>query len=262
MTEVAGLVIGTVALAVVLMAAWRMHRSKDRPPPHVVPLSQVSAAARAAALVAAVLVVAATAGALWLAARTAGPGAGRPPATLAPTRPAAPTSPAVPTTGGGAPAHSESTPLLPVFAAPAGVLLLVAAWLVVRRLRRPPPGEAAARPVLGRSAARTHPPRPAVDALGPRAAVIAHYAELEEELARAHLPRDPAETPAEHLARAAGQGLDTAAARVLAELYGVARYSSRPVGDGDSERAGLSLAASRRNWHRHAGPRRRTEEDL
>ncbi|MET8631733.1 DUF4129 domain-containing protein [Streptomyces sp. NPDC004680] len=111
----------------------------------------------------------------------------------------------------------------------------------------------AARPgaAFGKAAptGHSHPP-PGRPSLGtdPRSAVIAQYLALEQDLARARIPRKPFETPTELLARAAYSGLPTSHARRLAQLFTTARYSSHPVSGEQQLQAEQSLAAVRRQW--------------
>ncbi|MER7967533.1 DUF4129 domain-containing protein [Streptomyces sp. NPDC096080] len=73
---------------------------------------------------------------------------------------------------------------------------------------------------------------------------------LEQDLVRVRIPREPFETPTELLDRAARGGLPISQARRPAQLFAEARYSSRPVTDGQREQAERSLAAVRRQWAR------------
>lgn len=126
---------------------------------------------------------------------------------------------------------------------PGAVLLLGSAGAVVLLLglrevvRRRDRSASAAAPVAvgGGGAAdpaeptRERPPLGVPD--GARAAVIGCYAALEETLARDGVPRRPADTPEALVRRAEQHGalLSPAAAGALVELFGRARFSSRPV---------------------------------
>lgn len=68
----------------------------------------------------------------------------------------------------------------------------------------------------------------------PRAAVVNCYAAMEHALASSGAARGHAESPEELLARAVAQGrLPAEPGRRLTDLFLVARYSSRPITDGD-----------------------------
>jgi transglutaminase-like putative cysteine protease len=70
------------------------------------------------------------------------------------------------------------------------------------------------------------------------------YARAVERLARAGLPRHPAETPREYAARVAGAGLDAGALLTeLTELYTAARFGGRPVDRDVLHRLARGIAA-------------------
>lgn len=139
----------------------------------------------------------------------------------------------------------------------AGLALVVVAALLVAVVRQRAQGHPEV--PSASSASATRPPaaghRPALGD-DPRSAVIADYLAMERELARARMPREPFETPAELLERAGRGGLETTEARLLAGLFTRARYSSRDVSADQREQAHRSLAAVRSRWA--DGPRSTT----
>lgn len=128
------------------------------------------------------------------------------------------------------------------------VVVAAAILLLLRWMRRTGEPDALPRP--------RHPLTAAVDAGqdaldradGPRAAVIACYAAMEEALSRSGAaPRD-ADTPAEVLDRAAGAGLvRSAAATTLTRLFREARYSLHPMDEGHRHSARSALHDLRRD---------------
>lgn len=247
---IVGLVAGTMALAALFLvassAARRRRRGKDNPP-HVVQSPVVGFWGRIAALAVAMVVIGVTVGALALVAR-GGEGGGtrhvpvsRPPSAL---------KPAPAGSHGGGPAHFDPVPV--VLAAALTVLLTVAVLVLVRLLRTRSAAPAGVSPgrlpgaagAAGALAPQSSEPRDA------RGSVIANYAAMERELARASVPRNPADTPQDLLDRALAKGFDTSTARVLASLYSAARFSSRPVTAANREQARLSLARVCKQWSR------------
>ncbi len=76
----------------------------------------------------------------------------------------------------------------------------------------------------------------------PRSAVLLAYDGLEAALSDTGRPRQPNETPTEHLQRAlASLPIDTEPLLRLAELYQVARFSTHPITATDQEQAASSL---------------------
>ncbi|MBO0829055.1 MAG: DUF4129 domain-containing protein [Streptosporangiales bacterium] len=131
-----------------------------------------------------------------------------------------------------------------------GVVVLAVAGVVAvalwqRRRARPPspPDEPVPAPDARDTALRAG--RRALDASAdPRGAVIACYEAMERNLAEAGVERSPAQTPEELLSRARGRDVVTSdrAARTLVELFGRARFSSRPVDAPDVATARNALA--------------------
>ncbi|HVV24400.1 MAG TPA: DUF4129 domain-containing protein [Pseudonocardiaceae bacterium] len=77
---------------------------------------------------------------------------------------------------------------------------------------------------------------------GDRAAILACYAALEQALVEHGVTRRGADTPSEHLRRAAQAGvLPANAAHVLLGLFHRARFSDHPVGPADRARAERAL---------------------
>ncbi|MGB5760751.1 MAG: DUF4129 domain-containing protein [Acidimicrobiales bacterium] len=76
----------------------------------------------------------------------------------------------------------------------------------------------------------------------PRSAVLLAYDRLEAALSETGRPRQPNETPTEHLRRVlAALAIDTDPLLGLAELYQVARFSTHPVTTADQQRAASAL---------------------
>lgn len=76
----------------------------------------------------------------------------------------------------------------------------------------------------------------------PRNAIVACWLRLEDDVAAAGWPRQPAETSAEYTSRVlAAAGLDREAVHALAALYREARFSSHPLGEADRDRAATAL---------------------
>ncbi|MEU6284399.1 DUF4129 domain-containing protein [Streptomyces sp. NPDC047028] len=248
--SIGGLVIGTVALSAVLLASWRvirrLRRKRDTDqPPQVVERPVGGLGTRLAALAVALLIVAATGGAVVLGARIGGAGRGsRPPLPVSPS----PVHTRAPASHGG---QSGPGPLWLLMTGLA-LVVVVAVLVALARARTASRSRAAPAP----TAAARPPARPAGrPTLGAdsRSVVIATYLAMERELARVRLRREPFETPAELLQRAAREGLDTSAAQRLAALFGLARYSSRPVSADQREQAEQFLEIVREQWMN--GPR-------
>lgn len=247
-----GLAVGTVTLAAVLLTAWRIarrltrERDKDNPP-HVVQRPVTGLGAHLAALAAALVVIGMTIGAMVLGARVAGNGRG---GAATPVRTVRPSPPPVHTGPSAGHAGASGPELLWLLIA--GLLVLAVIAVIVARVCGGRPVEAVA--VVPSPVDTSPSPRkrrsPYDDA---RSAVIADYAAMERELAPARLRRAPYETAVELLDRARSAGFETAQARELAQLFAVARFSTRPVSTGQRERAGRSLAAVRRQWADRTG---------
>lgn len=93
----------------------------------------------------------------------------------------------------------------------------------------------------------------------PRRAVIAAWARLEQALASSGLPRQPAETPEEYVARILGRlEVDPAPVRTLTDLFETAKFSQHPVDETMRESAITALARIRDELREAA--RRRQEE--
>jgi hypothetical protein len=76
----------------------------------------------------------------------------------------------------------------------------------------------------------------------PRNAIVACWSQLEDDVAAAGLPRDPAETSVEYTERVlSSASVDTAATLELAELYRVARFSDHPIDEAGRARAVQAL---------------------
>jgi hypothetical protein len=247
--SVGGLVIGTAALAAVLLTTWRVarrlrrKRDKDQPP-HVVEPPVAGLGARLAALTVALLVIGAAVGAVILGARVGGGSRG---SSHTPTQP--PTSSPAPTHAPLGHADRSGPGFLWLLAVGLVLLVVVAVLVVIARARarRHPGVEPTPAPAPSAAPPPASSERPALGS-DARSAVIAQYLALERELARTRLRREPFETPMELLERARNSGLETSEARRLAGLFTLARYSSRPVTAGQREEAERSLAAVRRQW--------------
>ena len=82
----------------------------------------------------------------------------------------------------------------------------------------------------------------ALDAGTPRNAIVAAWVQLEEYATSHGLPREPADTPAEFVARAlAAYDLDSAAIERLADLYREARFSTHAMGERHRQEARVCL---------------------
>jgi len=93
----------------------------------------------------------------------------------------------------------------------------------------------------------------------PRRAVIAAWARLEQALASSGLPRQPAETPEEYVARILGRlEVDPAPVRTMTDLFETAKFSQHPVDETMRESAITALARIRDELREAA--RRRQEE--
>lgn len=126
----------------------------------------------------------------------------------------------------------------------AAVVVVVALW---RRNRGGPPQLPVAEdePEVDAGGAALRAGRRALDApTDPRSAVIACYEAMERSLAEAGVERAPAQTPEELLAGLRGRHVVASerAARTLVELFGRARFSSRPVDAADVATARSALA--------------------
>ncbi len=132
------------------------------------------------------------------------------------------------------------------------LLVILVAGAVLMRIRRQAPPAAA--DIEGFDIELAEELAPAVtaatlhlrDEAEPRMAVLAAYAGLESALAARGQPRDPAETPAEHMARvlAAVPVLADPAVR-LSHLYELARFSDHAITDDDRDRAATDLRHAR-----------------
>ncbi|WP_093712441.1 DUF4129 domain-containing protein [Actinacidiphila alni] len=243
--DAAGLTVGVLAFVLPVataIALWRRSRKAKDAAQRVVEVPRVGWATRLSALVITLAAVGGVAGLMVLAARRGGGHA-----AVEPTRsvthhhpPAVPDNHSV--------HYTTSYGMLPTVAVTVLVALTAAAVVIVvlrRRARRPGADGPAARPGpdsvrAGRSAA------PGTPMSGPRAEIIGYYADLETYLAARHVARTPAETPEELLDRIGAHGVDTAAARGLAERYLSARYSARAATPEDSAQAARALAEARR----------------
>ena len=151
------------------------------------------------------------------------------------------------------PAGSFHFPVSVLYGLAAGALLaatVVLALSVMRRGRRPPPPElSVVAEEYGEAleAALEGGRRALLGLDGARAAIIACYVAMEDNLAQAGTTRSSAETPDELLARAASTLLVSAgAARRLTALFYEARFSSHPLDEGrraEAESALSDLAA-------------------
>lgn len=224
-------VLETLGVAVLAVLVGMLRRRPRRPPeePPEAPLFPGGPVVAVLALLAALLVlplllVLPTLD-RWLGA-SGGPGTARGTPAVVPAVP----SP-VPQAGPGAPLVGPGAVLL---LGSGAVVLLLGLREVVRRSHR---SVSAAAPVADGGGGAADPAEPAregplrgvpVDA---RAAVIGCYAALEETLARASVRRRPADTPEALVRRAEQQRVlrSPAAAGALVELFGRARFSSRPV---------------------------------
>lgn len=144
------------------------------------------------------------------------------------------------------------------------VLLLAAAVIgllyVRRRLQRaadlPPDGPVAAEDAEASLEASLV--EVAYDGPDPRRQITAAYQRLLAALSAAGVPRRPQEAPHEHLERALGPlGIEAAGMHRLAELYVVAQFTNRPVGDRDRAAAAAALEGGLASLRaRHALPDR------
>jgi Domain of unknown function (DUF4129) len=95
----------------------------------------------------------------------------------------------------------------------------------------------------------------------PRRAVIASWARLERALASSGLPRRPAETPEEYVARILGKlEVDPAPVRTLTDLFETAKFSQHEVDEAMRESAIVALVRIRDEL-REAARRRREEQE-
>jgi hypothetical protein len=95
----------------------------------------------------------------------------------------------------------------------------------------------------------------------PRRAVIAAWARLEQALASSGLPRRPAETPEEYVARVLGRlEVDPTPVRTLTDLFETAKFSQHEVDETMRESAIAALARIRDEL-REAARRRQEERD-
>ena len=109
------------------------------------------------------------------------------------------------------------------------VLVALAGYLALRTLR-PHPERDRQRPLAAETPATTEPDLGAI--ADPRAAVIAAYAAMERLGARRGAARLPQETPTEYAGRLRAARLPVPPVSRLTRLYQVARFSDRPVGNG------------------------------
>ena len=183
-----------------------------------------------------------------------GTGPGYPPARTAPVCPGPKCFIVYPKPGPPpGPAGSFHFPVSVLYGLAAGALLaatVVLALSVMRRGRRPPPPElSVVAEEYGEAleAALEGGRRALLGLDGARAAIIACYVAMEDNLAQAGTTRSSAETPDELLARAASTLLVSAgAARRLTALFYEARFSSHPLDEGrraEAESALSDLAA-------------------
>jgi hypothetical protein len=173
---------------------------------------------------------------------------------LVPTPLPAPSEPGgpVPTRDPEDPARLPSVPLSLVLGVLAAVALVIAAVVVVRRLRRPGlrvpqrpgPGSTGSEDDDARlllSAVRSGR-RALADTGDARAAVIACYAGMEDALVASGVPRHASDSPTDLLTRATGAGLAPGpAAPRLTALFREARYSSHPMDASHREAAARAL---------------------
>jgi hypothetical protein len=161
---------------------------------------------------------------------------------LLPTPPtAAPSQPQPGSTGGLSHPQAEWLPVLLL----GGLLLAVAAgllygaWRRRRQLQPPSPRELAA--LLGEVLIDVEAET------DPRRAVIAAWVGMERRLAAAGLPRDPAETPLEYVARILDQVVPVTAqpVRTLADLFEQAKFSDHLIHPGMRAQALAALRAIR-----------------
>jgi len=167
----------------------------------------------------------------------------RKPRTL-PTRPVV-TNPVVGGTGRLTPPHPG--PPWPLVAGMALAIAVVLAVTLLSRRRRPagtPRNQA--RRLAGLLEALTAGRDALISAGEPREAIIACYAAMERGFAAAGSAPDPADTPAEVLARAAGAGIvRSGSPETLTGLFRRARYSAEPMTSADSGVAATALAQMR-----------------
>lgn len=129
------------------------------------------------------------------------------------------------------------------------VALILLVWTRRRSTETPIEEDEPEASPIGAALGRAH--ELLLDGDDPRQAVLLAYRDLERTLESLDLPRDPAETPTEHLHRALGalSITDPTQAEPLLDLSGLyarARYSDHPISADEQRRAAASLGRARR----------------
>jgi hypothetical protein len=238
LVEVLAVVVALAAAGIVVAVVGRVRRS--RPDGQVVPVPQAPEHSRWARLVAAIVAVLAIAapfvGLAVVRHLRAGPAA---PVTV----PGVEVSPGRGTGSTAPPAHPGGLVVVAVFGLAAIVLLALVVWSARRRVGQPiRPGRSGATALAEAAAAGSA----ALSGDDPRTAVLRCYAVMATELRRAGVAGRASDVPGELLARAAARGAVPAEpAGELTDLFGAARYSSRPVTEAHRQAAAAALARIR-----------------
>src|SRR6266511_3958381 len=227
------LALAAAGFVVALVVLLRRPRRKDEEPAVVPPPADHGPLARLVAVAVAVLALAAPFVALVIVRHF-------------PAHPAAPV--AVPSAEvspgpqpGPAPApYVSGLVAVAEFGVAAVLLLALAAWSVRRRARRP--ARSAATALAEAAEAGTA----ALSGDDPRTGVLRCYAAMARALRHGGVAGRASDVPGELLARAAASGaIPAQPARELTDLFGVARYSSRPVTEAQRQAATAALARIR-----------------
>lgn len=231
-------VLAAVAVGLLLVLLWRRRRRGSEEPAHEDVLLPPTRLQRMVALAVALVTTGLLGVAIWQAFRLI-----RPPGGVAAH--SSPSPVVAPVTGSAPPADGVSgTVFLALGAAALAVMVAVAVTVLVRRRRRGPtsptavggPTGMAEAVAAGRSALRATE--------DDRAAILACYAAMEQSLAEHGIARRSADTPSEHLRRAAEAGVArTEAVAGLLALFHRARFSDHPVHPADRQTAERALAA-------------------
>jgi hypothetical protein len=141
-------------------------------------------------------------------------------------------------TGHGKKSRGSGTVLLPAESALGVVLAAATVFVLIMARRGRPPEETA----ISSADAILPPPKVRRRPTNAREAVLSAFADLEERLAGLGFTREPWEAAESYLGRALPDAWrDGRAARRLAELYALARYSHHPI---DRATASRAVAAS------------------